>query len=92
MPTAPSAGSARPRSPGGPITARFPGPVTLTGDLLRTLYTGCGLTARHIELLTGQPAETIRRALRAAGVRARPPGGRSPFARRVRLAPPAVTG
>jgi hypothetical protein len=42
------------------------------------------LSTFHIELLTGQPSDTVRRILLDAGVTLRPPGGRSPFLRRCR--------
>ncbi len=69
---------------GAPIWVRFPAPVPLTSDLLHGLYIDCGLGTRHVELLTGQPAMTVARQLRAAGIPLRPPGGRSPFLRRWR--------
>jgi hypothetical protein len=69
---------------GGPIWQRFPVPVPVSPDLAEELYVSCGLGARHIELLTGQPAETIRGLLHAQGIRLRPAGGRSPFMRRWR--------
>jgi len=52
----------------GPIAARFPQPVPLNATLLRQGYLGIGLSARHIELLTGQPAEQILDALHAAAI------------------------
>jgi len=72
------------RPAGGPIWQRFPVPVPVSADLAEELYAGCGLGVRHIELLTGQPAQTILRLLRAHGIRRRPAGGRSPFMRRWR--------
>lgn len=75
-----------PRRPaGGPIWQRFPVPLRVDADLAEELYAGCGVGLRHIELLSGQPAETIRGLLHARGVPLRPPGGRSPFLRRWRL-------
>lgn len=71
-------------APGAAICERFPTPVRLTSGLLRELYTDCGLASSHIELLTGQPRKTIIRALGAAGVVLRPPGGRAPFLQRWR--------
>jgi hypothetical protein len=50
---------------------RFLDPVVFTAPMLTDLYTGCGLSLTHIELLTGRPTITISRALLAAGV---PPG------------------
>ncbi len=74
------------RPAGGPISRRFPVPQPVTSELAEELYVGCGLGVRHIELLTGQPAQTILRLLRARGVPRRPAGGRSPFLRRWRAA------
>lgn len=71
-------------APGAPIHERFPTPVALVPELLRELYCACGLATSHIELLTGQPRTTVIRALVAAGVELRPPGGRTPFLRRWR--------
>jgi len=48
------------------------------------LYSQAGLN--HIELLTGQPAQTVRGFVRRAGIPTRRPGGRSPFIRRRRAA------
>jgi hypothetical protein len=74
-----------PRRPaGGPIWRRFPVPVRVGPELVEELYTSCGLALRHIELLSGQPAETIRAVLHGRGIPLRPPGGRSPFMRRWR--------
>ncbi len=74
------------RPAGGPIWQRFPVPLLVTPELAEELYAGCGLGVRHIELLTGQPAQTILRTLNASGVTRRPAGGRSPFLRRWRAA------
>jgi hypothetical protein len=73
------------RPAGGPIWERFPVPLRVDAELAEELYVGCGVGLRHIELLSGQPAETIRGLLHARGIRMRPPGGRSPFLRRWRL-------
>lgn len=67
---------------GAPIWERFPTPVTLSVPLVSDLYLGCGVSVTHIELLTGQPAASVRRLLRTAGVPMRPAGGRCPFLRR----------
>lgn len=56
------------------------------------LYVTCGLGLTHIELLTGQPAESIRKLLRAAGVTLRAAGGRSPFLRRWRASLTSAAG
>jgi hypothetical protein len=74
-----------PRVPaGGPISQRFPVPLSLNPELAAELYDECGLGLRHIELLTGQPGDTVRAMLHRYGVRLRGPGGRSPFLRRWR--------
>ncbi|MEO7060209.1 MAG: hypothetical protein ABI083_10835 [Lapillicoccus sp.] len=52
----------------GPIASRFPQPVPLNATLLRQAYLDIGLSARHIELVTGQPAEQILDALHAAAI------------------------
>lgn len=69
---------------GGPIWQRFPEPVPLTKQLVEDLYWRCGLGLNHIELLTGQPAETIGGLMRRCGITRRHPGGLSPFLRRWR--------
>jgi hypothetical protein len=76
--------TSRPAS--GPIWHRFPVPLAVGADLAQELYVSCGLSLRHIELLTGQPAETVRDLLHTHGIRLRPAGGRSPFLRRWRSA------
>src|SRR6202167_519519 len=73
-----------PRPSRGPIWQRFPVPVDVSPDLAKELYVSCGLGLRHIELISGQPAETIRSRLRGQNIKLRPPGGRSPFMRRWR--------
>ncbi len=70
----------------GPIWRRFPDPHQLTDRLVIDLYEGCGLSLRHIELLTGRPAAAAGVILRAKGIDLRPAGGRSPFMRRWREA------
>lgn len=70
--------------PGGRISERFPVPVPLTTPLVKDLYWGCGAGLTHIELLTGQPADTVRGFMRRSGIPFRHPGGRSPFLRRWR--------
>ena len=67
---------------GGPIWQRFPQPVPLTRQLVTDLYWCCGVGLQHIELVTGQPAHTVRGFMRRAGITVRDPGGRSPFLRR----------
>ena len=74
-----------PRVPaGGPIWQRFPRPVPLTRQLVEDLYWGCGVGLNHIELLTGQPAQTVGRLMHRYGITTRHPGGLSPFLRRWR--------
>jgi hypothetical protein len=68
----------------GPIWQRFPQPVPLTRRLVEDLYGPCGAGLHHIELLTGQPAMTVRGFMRRTGITPRHPGGRSPFLRRWR--------
>jgi hypothetical protein len=72
------------RPPGGPIWHRFPEPLDVTPELAEELYLRCGLGLRHIELLSGKPAQTIQGLLKAHSTPLRPPGGRSPFMRRWR--------
>jgi hypothetical protein len=72
-----------PRVPrGGPVWERFPEPVPLSTPLVKDLYWYCGAGLNHIELLTGQPAMTVRGFMRREGVPVRHPGGRTPFLRR----------
>jgi hypothetical protein len=70
--------------PGAPLWQRFPDPVPLTTALVKDLYWGCGTGLAHIELVTGQPAMTVRGFMRRAGIPLRHPGGRAPFLRRWR--------
>lgn len=70
--------------PGGPLWQRFPAPVPLTAPLVKDLYRECGAGLTHIELLTGQPAMSVRGFMRRAGIPLRHPGGRTPFLRRWR--------
>ena len=69
---------------GGPIWQRFPRPVPLTRELVTGLYWRCGVGLHHIELITGQPAHTVRGFMSRARIPVRDPGGRSPFLRRWR--------
>ncbi len=73
-----------PAAPGGSISFRFPVPLTADAVALKDLYVDCGVSTRHLELLTGMPAMTVAQRLRKLGVVLRPPGGRSPFLRRWR--------
>jgi hypothetical protein len=70
--------------PGASICERFPEPVPLSTPLVKDLYWHCGAGIHHIELLTGQPAMTVRGFMRREGIPVRPPGGRTPFLRRWR--------
>jgi hypothetical protein len=76
---------------GGSIWERFPIPVDIGLDLAKELYVSCGLGLRHIELISGQPSETIRALLRGQDIKLRSPGGRSPFMRRWRGSAPDGT-
>jgi hypothetical protein len=69
---------------GAPVWQRFPEPVPLSRRLVEDLYWRCGVGLNHIELLTGQPAQTVGGFMRRAGIALRRPGGRSPFLRRWR--------
>jgi hypothetical protein len=74
--------------PGSSLSERFPEPLPLTTPLVKGLYWECGAGINHIELLTGQPAESVRKFMHRAGIPLRQAGGRSPFLRRWR-SPPA---
>ena len=71
---------------------RFPVPLPVSPQLAEELYVWCGLGVRHIELLTGQPAQTVLRLLAAHGIARRPAGGRTPFMRRWRAGNQAADG
>jgi hypothetical protein len=71
-------------APGGPIWQRFPEPIPLSAPLVKDLYWSCGAALNHIELLTGQPAMTVRGFMRREGMPLRNPAERSPFLRRWR--------
>ena len=70
--------------PGQPIWCRFPEPMPLSAPLVKDLYWHCGASLTHIELLTGQPAMTVRGFMRREGIPRRHPGGRTPFLQRWR--------
>jgi hypothetical protein len=72
------------RPAGGSIWERFPVPIPVSAELAEELYVGCGLAVRHIELLTGQPGQTVLKQLQSQGISRRPAGGRSPLMRRWR--------
>ena len=63
----------------GTIAERFPTPVVLTTAMLVDLYDEVGLSARQIELLTGQPHEQVLDALHAVGLSVRRDSGPSPW-------------
>lgn len=67
----------------GPVASRFPTPVELSEPLLRDAYLDVGLSARQIEVLTGQPSEQILDALHAMGIPVRG-SGLSPWLRAYR--------
>jgi DNA-binding CsgD family transcriptional regulator len=73
-----------PVPPGSSLSERFPEPLPLTTPLIKGLYWECGAGTNHIELLTGQPAESVRKFMHRAGIPLRMPGGRTPFIRRWR--------
>ena len=75
-------GVPRTSRPGG-LANRFPAAVPLTAALLHDLYVECGLSAKHIELVTGQPSVQVYRHLAAHGVPRRRAGGLSPWRRRL---------
>jgi hypothetical protein len=77
---------------GGPIWQRFPAALPIGPELAAELYVDCGISTRHIELLSGQPAATVGRLLHRQGVRLRTAGGRSPFLRRWRRASTPAVG
>lgn len=58
--------------------------MPLTRELVTDLYVECGIGINHLEMLTGQPASTVRRRLHTLGVPSRRAGGRTPFRRRWR--------
>ena len=66
----------------GTIVERFPEPVVVGPALLEELYVRTGLSARHVELLTGQPHEQLLGAMHAAGIAVRPLTSYSPWRRR----------
>lgn len=71
----------RPRP--GTLAERFPRPFALSTELLAAAYVELGLSSRHIELLTGQPAEQILDALHDAGLPVRPLASKSPWRQRL---------
>ena len=70
------------RREAGTIAERFPEPVAVGPALLEDLYVTTGLSARHVELLTGQPAEQLLDAMHAADIAVRPLASFSPWRRR----------
>jgi hypothetical protein len=65
-------------APGGPIWERSPEPVPLSAPLVKDLYWYCGAGLSHIELLTGQPADTVPGFMRREAIPTRHPGGADP--------------
>lgn len=68
-----------PREVVGGIAERFPDPAPLTSEFLTDAYEQIGLSAEHIELLTGQPHERVLAELRAATIPVRPVTTFSPW-------------
>lgn len=67
------------RSIVGGIAERFPKPARLTKRFLTRAYEEIGLSATHIEQLTGQPNERVLAEIRAQGIAVRPPSSFSPW-------------
>ena len=67
------------RPQGGTITQRFPEPTNISAAFLREAYTDIGLSAEHIEQITGQSAERILQLLHRHAIPVRPSGPRSPW-------------
>lgn len=63
----------------GGIAERFPQPYPLTYKLLTDGYLLIGLSAAHLEQITGNSQETIYNALHANGIALRPAGSFSPW-------------
>lgn len=63
----------------GTIAVRFPTPVEVTNQMLREAYVDLGLSARQIELITGQPADQLLDQLRDADIPARHAAPLSPW-------------
>lgn len=63
----------------GGIAERFPKPFPLTRRLLTRAYQDIGLSATHIEQLTGQPAERVLAELRTHDIPVRPKSFFSPW-------------
>ena len=67
------------RSIGGGIAERFPQPIALTGPFLTAAYQDIGLSATHIEQLTGQPTERVLAELRSHNIQIRSKASFSPW-------------
>jgi hypothetical protein len=67
------------RSIGGGIAERFPQPIPLTGPFLTAAYQDIGLSATHIEQLTGQPTERVLAELRSHDIQVRSTASFSPW-------------
>jgi hypothetical protein len=63
----------------GGIAERFPQPTALTGPFLTAAYQDIGLSATHIEQLTGQPTERVLAELRSHDIQVRSKGSFSPW-------------
>lgn len=67
------------RSIVGGIAERFPQPIALTGPFLTAAYRDVGLSATHIEQLTGQPTERVLAELRSHDIQVRSQASFSPW-------------
>lgn len=67
------------RSIGGGIAERFPQPIPLTKPFLTAAYQDIGLSATHIEQLTGQPTERVLAELRGHDIPVRSQASFSPW-------------
>ena len=63
----------------GGIAERFPHPIALTGPFLTAAYQDIGLSATHIEQLTGQPTERVLAELRSHDIQVRSTASFSPW-------------
>jgi hypothetical protein len=63
----------------GGIAERFPRPIALTGPFLTAAYQDIGLSATHIEQLTGQPTERVLAELRSHDIQVRSKASFSPW-------------
>lgn len=63
----------------GGIAERFPRPYPLTYEMLTEGYLVIGLSAAHLEQITGNSQETVYNSLHANGIVLRPAGSFSPW-------------